>query len=133
MFGLGRLFRREISKPVQAVVQPPQTMTKILKVTKQVFINKSNIQPVETQTAEQKAVNYKCQVIDSDTITIGKQHICLAGKVALDPQNLYCGKACWALLELCIGQNVTAYLTGESYYDCVVAKCFLDKGKEFAA
>ena len=133
MFGLGSLFRREIRKPVQAVVQPPQTMTKIVKVTKQFFINKSNIQPVETETAQQKAVSYKCQVIDSDTITIGKQHIRLTGKVALDPHNLYCKKACWALLALCIGQNVNAYLTGESYYDCVVAKCFLDKGKDFAA
>ena len=36
------------------------------------------------------------------------------------------------MVEICKGQNITAYLTGETSYDRVVAKCFLDDGRDIA-
>ena len=38
-----------------------------------------------------------------------------------------------ALVGRCKGQTVTAYLTGETSCDRVVAKSFLDDGKDLAA
>ena len=37
------------------------------------------------------------------------------------------------MIDLCKCQNVTAYLTGETSFDRVVAKCFLDDGRDLAA
>ncbi|XAT59614.1 hypothetical protein GN278_01500 [Rhodobacteraceae bacterium Araon29] len=74
-----------------------------------------------------------CHVIDGDTIVIGKQHIRFAGIDAPELNKPYGKQAKWALVELCKGQNVTAYLTGETSYDRVVAKCFLDDGRDLAA
>ena len=42
-------------------------------------------------------------------------------------------KVKWALVEFCKGYTVTAYLTGETSYARVVAKCFLDYGRDLAA
>ena len=37
------------------------------------------------------------------------------------------------MVELCKGQQITAYPTGETSYDRIVAKCFLDDGRDLAA
>ena len=74
-----------------------------------------------------------CHVIDGATIVIGKQHIRFAGIDAPELNKPYGKQAKWALVELCKGQNVIAYLTGETSYDRVVAKCFLDDGRDLAA
>jgi endonuclease YncB( thermonuclease family) len=37
------------------------------------------------------------------------------------------------MIDLRKGQNVTVYLTGETSFDRVVAKCFLDDGRDLAA
>jgi len=39
----------------------------------------------------------------------------------------------WALVALCKGQIITAYPTGETSYDRIVAKCFLPDGRDLAA
>lgn len=36
------------------------------------------------------------------------------------------------MVEICKGQNITAYLTGETSYDIVLAKCFWDDGQDIA-
>ena len=66
-------------------------------------------------------------MIDGDTIAIGGQKIRLVGIDAPELHNPYGKKAKWALVELCKGQSITAKLTGETSYDRVVAKCFLEK------
>lgn len=72
-------------------------------------------------------------MIDGDTIAIGTQKIRLAGIDAPELNKPYGKKARWALVELCKGQSITAKLTGETSYDRVVAKCFLDDGRDLAA
>ena len=72
-------------------------------------------------------------MIDGDTIAIGKQKIRLAGINAPELNEPYGKQAKWAMVNLCKGQNVTAYLTGETSFDRVVAKCFLDDGRDLAA
>ena len=75
----------------------------------------------------------KCHIIDGDTIAIGKQKIRLAGIDAPELHNPYGKQAKWAMIKLCKGQNITAHLTGETSYDRVVARCFLDDGRDLAA
>ena len=93
MFGLGRLFRREIRKAVRKILQSPQSTRKRVNVTKQVVITKNNTQSVETQTVEQEVIRDKCHVIDGDTLVIGKQHIRFAGVDAPELHNPYGKKA----------------------------------------
>ena len=133
MFGLGRFFRREIRKAVREVVQSPQSTRSRVLVSKQIVTSKNNVQSIETQTVEQEVINGKCHVIDADTIVIGKQDIHFAGIDAPELHNPYGKQAKWALVELCKGQTVTAYLTGETSYNRVVAKCFLDHRRDLAA
>ena len=37
------------------------------------------------------------------------------------------------MVELCKGRQITAYPTGETSYNRIVAKCFLDDGRDLAA
>ena len=125
MFGLRRLFRRQIKKAVKTAIytQPNKTT-----------VTKTVVSEVRTQTTTvQEIISGKCYVIDGDTIAIGRQKIRLAGIDAPELHNPYGKKAKWALVELCKGQNITAKLTGETSLDRVVAKCFLDDGRDLAA
>ena len=45
----------------------------------------------------------------------------------------YGKQAKWALVELCKGQEIMAYPTGETSYERIVAKCFLPDGRDLAA
>ena len=45
----------------------------------------------------------------------------------------YGKQAKWALVALCQGQIITAYPTGETSQDRIVAKCFLTDGRDLAA
>ena len=137
MFGLKRLFRREIRKAVKTIVSAPTTSVPVRKnapvvpsqTVTQVSITKTIVSVVDAP----QIISGKCHVIDGDTISIGKQKIRLAGIDAPELNKPYGKKAKWALVELCKGQNITAKLTGETSYDRVVAKCFLDDGRDLAA
>ena len=137
MFGLKRLFRREIRKAVKTIVSAPQTSAPARKNTPvvssktvtQVSFTTTTVSVVDTS----QTISGKCHVIDGDTIAIGKQKIRLAGIDAPELNKPYGKKAKWALVELCKGQSITAKLTGETSYDRVVAKCFLDDGRDLAA
>lgn len=137
MFGFKRLFRREIRKAVKTIVSAPKTSAPVRKNTPvvssqtvtQVSVTKTTVSVVDTP----QIISGKCHVIDGDTISIGKQKIRLAGIDAPELNKPYGKKAKWALVELCKGQNITANLTGETSYDRVVAKCFLDDGRDLAA
>lgn len=133
MFGFRRLFRREIRRVVRDIVQAPKTTRKRVHFTKQVVVKSATTQSIHTETVKQEVISGRCHVIDVDTIVIGKQHIRFAGVDAPELNKPYGKQAKWALVELCKGQNVTAYLTGETSYDRVVAKCFLDDGIYLAA
>ena len=75
----------------------------------------------------------KCHVIDGDTIHIGKKKIRFAGINAPELDEPYGKQAKWAMVELCKGQQITAYPTGETSYNRIVAKCFLHDGRDLAA
>ena len=136
MFGLKRLFRREIRKVVKTIVSAPENSAPVCKNTPvvssqtvtQVSVTKTTVSVVDTQ----QIISGKCHVIDGDTIAIGKQKIRLAGIDAPELNKPYGKKAWWASVELCKGQNITAKLTGETSYDRVVAKCLLDDGSDLA-
>ena len=114
-------------------MQSPKSSRNRVKVTKQVVISKNKTSSFETQTVEREIIKGECHIIDGDTIVIGKQHISFAGIDDPELHNPYGKKAKWALVELCKGQTVTAYLTGETSYNLVVAKYFLDDGRDLAA
>ena len=86
-----------------------------------------------SEQVEKSIISGKCYVIDGDTIAIRKQKIRLAGINAPELNEPYGKQAKWAMVELCKGQNISAHLTGETSYDRVVAKCFLDDGRDLAA
>ena len=88
MFGLGRLFRREIRKAVKSAIstppkKPTTTTIKTQSVVKQVQVQTRTATQTTTQTTTQvsqsQIIRGKCHVIDGDTIAIGKQKIRLAG------------------------------------------------------
>ena len=86
-----------------------------------------------TTQPEPTSLSGTCYVIDGDTIVIGKQKIRFAGMNAPELNEPYGKQAKWALVELCKGQIITAYPTGETTFDRIVAKCFLPDGRDLAA
>ena len=86
-----------------------------------------------TTQPEPTSLSGTCYVIDGDTIVIGKQKIRFAGMNAPELNDPYGKQAKWALVELCKGQIITAYPTGETTFDRIVAKCFLPDGRDLAA
>lgn len=125
MIGLiRRLFVREVKKSLRSNSLKQRTTTVV-----QETIVVSEI----AKTKEQEIIRGTCHVIDGDTIVIGKQKIRLAGIDAPELKNPYGQQAKWALVALCKGQKISAHLTGETSYDRVVAKCFLDDGRDLAA
>ena len=141
MFGLGRLFRRELRKAVKSAFSTTpsksHTTIKTQSVVQQVQVKTSTATHTTTQTTTQvsqsQIIRGKCHVIDGDTIAIGKQKIRLAGIDAPELHNPYGKQAKYALVELCKGNFINAHLTGETSYDRVVAKCLLDDGRDLAA
>lgn len=122
MYNLGRMLggaRRQ--SPAASKASNP-----MLNTARQTTIAVNEIKLPET-------ISGTCWVIDGDTIAIGKQKIRLAGINAPELNEPYGKQAKWAMVNLCKGQNVTAYLTGETSFDRVVAKCFLDDGRDLAA
>ena len=74
-----------------------------------------------------------CWVIDGDTIHIGSNKIRLQGINAPELEELYGKQAKWALHKLVKGQTITAHPSGEESYGRIVAKCFLEDGRDLAA
>ena len=112
-----------------------QTITRVSSTTvvREVTTSSSNGTFTAKENVEVQTISGNCWVIDGDTIAIGKQKIRLAGINAPELSEPYGKQANWAMVNLCKGQNVTAYLTGETSFDRVVAKCFLDDGRDLAA
>ena len=96
-------------------------------------VTNSPVTDINSGQIEKTIISGKCHVIDGDTIVIRKQKIRLAGINAPELNEPYGKKAKWAMVELCKGQNLTVHLTGETLYDRVLAKCFLDDGRDLAA
>ena len=92
--------------------------------------NPNNAAP---QAKQISAITGKCHVVDGDTIHIGKHKIRLAGINAPELDETYGQQAKWALVKLCKGQVIKAYPDGEKSYERIVAKCFLDDGRDLAA
>lgn len=94
----------------------------------------TSVQPsIDTDAAPIPPIIGKCHVVDGDTIHIGSKKIRFAGMNAPELDEPYGKQAKWALVELCKGQVITAYPTGETSYERIVAKCFLPDGRDLAA
>ena len=74
-----------------------------------------------------------CWVIDGDTIRIGPNKIRLQGINAPELDEPYGKQAKWALHKLVKGQTITAQPNGEESYGRIVAKCYLEDGRDLAA
>ena len=102
MFGLKRLFRREMRKAVKTIISAPKTSANVRKNTP--VISSQNVTQVSVTTTTVSVVDSpqvilgRCHVIDGDTIAIGKQKIRLAGIDAPELSKPYGKKAKWALV-----------------------------------
>ena len=85
------------------------------------------------KTAQHPPIVGGCWVIDGDTIHIGSHKIRFQGINAPELDEPYGKQAKWALHKMVKGQTITAYPNGEKSYDRIVAKCFLDDGRDLAA
>lgn len=134
MFSLRRLFWRELRKAVRGSKKSATLSTETISRKETVSITSQGAAThyQSISTVQQTTIKGTCWVIDGDTICIGKQKIRLAGVDAPELNNPYGKQAKWAMVELCKGQTITAYLTGETSYDRVVAKCFLEDGRDLA-
>ena len=74
-----------------------------------------------------------CWVVDGDTIHIGKHKIRFQGMNAPELDEPYGKQAMWTLRKLVKGQTITAKPNGETSYDRIVAKCFLEDGTDLGA
>ena len=102
-------------------------------VTRNFSHNPNNSPKLKTNEVEKlPAITGKCHVVDGDTIHIGKHKIRLAGINAPELNEPYGQQAKWAMVKLCKGQVVTAYPDGEKSYERIVAKCFLEDGRDLA-
>ena len=70
---------------------------------------------------------------DDGTIHIGSNKIRLQGINAPELDEPYGKQAKWALHKLVKGQTITAHPSGEESYGRIVAKCFLEDGRDIAA
>ena len=75
----------------------------------------------------------RCYVIDGDTIEINNIRIRLAGIDAPELDHPWGRKSKSALIQLCMGQTVTARFKPVLSYDRRVAECFLPDGRDLAA
>ena len=66
-------------------------------------------------------------------LNIGSHKIRLQGINAPELDEPYGKQAKWALHKLVKGQTITAQPNGEKSYDRIVAKCFLEDGRDLAA
>ena len=66
-------------------------------------------------------------------LKIGSHKIRLQGINAPELDEPYGKQAKWALHKLVKGQTITAQPNGEKSYDRIVAKCFLEDGRDLAA
>ena len=85
------------------------------------------------KTAQHPPIVGGCWVIDGDTIHIGSHKIRFQGINAPELDEPYGKQAKWALHKMVKGKTISAYPNGEKSYDRIVAKCFLDDGRDLAA
>ena len=103
------------------------------KNTKQsVYKKKVNARPIK-QHVNLEPIIGGCWVIDGDTIHIGNHKIRFQGINAPELDEPYGKQAKWALHKLVNGQTIKAIPNGEKSYDRIVAKCFLEDGRDIAA
>ena len=130
MFGFKRAAKRAIRKQVKQVFAPAKAVEEKVSTNRTSVSSTPKTQPLKLQPSSMSGT---CHVIDGDTIVIGKQKVRFAGMNAPELNEPYGKQAKWALVELCKGQIITAYPTGETTFDRVVAKCFLPDGRDLAA
>jgi micrococcal nuclease len=75
----------------------------------------------------------RCWVIDGDTIVIDRVHIRLAGIDAPELDHPWGKQSKWALVQMCKGQTVTAFIKPDMSHDRLVAECFLPDGRDLSA
>ena len=130
MFSIKRMIKRAIRRQVKQVFAPSRPAAQRLPINEASVPSNAQTETIQPQLS---TLSGACHVIDGDTIVIGKQKIRFAGMNAPELNEPYGKQAKWALVELCKGQTITAYPTGETSFDRIVAKCFLPDGRDLAA
>ena len=78
-------------------------------------------------------ISGKVYVIDGDTVEIKGTRVRLAGVDAPEIDQPFGKASKFALVKMCKGKVVTAFLTGEDSYNRKVGTCYLPDGRDVGA
>lgn len=81
----------------------------------------------------QTVLHGSAYVVDGDTLVIRNTRIRLFGVDAPEMQHPFGQKAKWALVSLCKGKTVRAEVIEEDSHGRIVARCFLEDGRDLSA
>lgn len=99
--------------------------------------NSEGSQPFDHKTGHappsRTVIQGRAQVVDGDTIIIGKTQIRLFGIDAPEINHPHGRNAKWALISLCKGQTVSAEVIETDAYGRAVARCHLPDGRDLSA
>ena len=81
----------------------------------------------------QTVLHGSAYVVDGDTLVIRNTRIRLFGVDAPEMQHPFGQKAKWALVSLCKGKTVRAEVIEEDSHGRIVARCYLEDGRDLSA
>lgn len=85
------------------------------------------------QTHGQPVLHGAAYIVDGDTLVIAKTQIRLFGVDAPEMNHPYGKSAKWALVSLCKGQLIRAEVAAQDSHGRMVAKCYLQDGRDLSA
>jgi len=97
----------------------------------------ANLQPFDAKNARPIPDNIVlfglAYVVDGDSIVIQKNQIRLFGVDAPEINHPFGQKAKWALVSLCKGQRIRAEAIEQDDHGRIVARCYLEDGRDLSA
>ncbi len=121
IFLLFASYDRGIKPPSTSLKEPPETIPAAF-----------DADSAKLQT-EQITLDGLAYVIDGDSLVIRKTQVRLFGIDAPEMNHPYGKKAKWALFSMCKGQIIRAEVIATDDYGRVVARCFLQDGRDLSA
>lgn len=95
------------------------------------------LQPFDAKSSKpqtrKSVLRGRAYVVDGDTLVIQKTQIRLFGVDAPEINHPYGQKAKWALVSLCKGQTIQVESTGQDDHGRIVARCYLQDGRDVSA
>ena len=113
-----------------AEVSPPETST-----------DEKSLQPVyrpfdashRKAVVTRRTITGSAYIVDGDTLVIQKIQIRLFGVDAPEMNHPYGKRAKWALVTLCKGHSIRAEVVAEDDHGRLVARCYLQDGRDLSA